>query len=131
MLDIHGRLYFRTRENGATVFRIDTENKSRRLEMHQIGTVAIRKKEFRPHGDAEITASEQKEINSWIEERVSFLDAQQNAEITGLIDALKSAAHWMNSQAQASDIKKYSTELFLAMHDLRGVLDRKLGQGDD
>ena len=28
--------YFRIRENGATVFRVDTENRNRRIEMRQI-----------------------------------------------------------------------------------------------
>jgi len=34
--------YFRTRENGAAVFRVDTENRQRRIEMDQIAIVNVR-----------------------------------------------------------------------------------------
>ena len=33
--------YFRVRENGAFVFRVDTENRQRRIEMDQIAVVNI------------------------------------------------------------------------------------------
>lgn len=34
--------YFRVRENGAAVFRVDTENRQRRIEMDQIALANIR-----------------------------------------------------------------------------------------
>ena len=43
--------YFRVRENGALVFRVDTENPQRRIEMDQIAVVNIRNGEIKPHGD--------------------------------------------------------------------------------
>ena len=43
--------YFRIRENGAIVFRLDTENRNRRIEMDQIAVVNLRKGEIKPHGD--------------------------------------------------------------------------------
>ena len=43
--------YFRVRENGAIVFRVDTENRQRRIEMDQIATVNIRNGEIKPQGD--------------------------------------------------------------------------------
>ncbi len=33
--------YFRVRENGAAVFRVDTENRQRRIEMEQIAVINI------------------------------------------------------------------------------------------
>ena len=35
--------YFRIRENGAAVFRVDTENRQRRIEMDQIALVTSTK----------------------------------------------------------------------------------------
>ena len=43
--------YFRVRENGAIVFRIDTENRMRRIEMDQIAVVNVKNGEIKPHGD--------------------------------------------------------------------------------
>ena len=34
--------YFRIRENGAAVFRVETENRQRRMEMEQIAVVNTR-----------------------------------------------------------------------------------------
>lgn len=47
--------YFRVRDNGAFVFRVDTENRQRRIEMDQIAVVNIRNGEIKPHGGRELT----------------------------------------------------------------------------
>ena len=43
--------YFRVRENGAAVFRVDTENRQRRIEMDQIAIINMRNGEIKPHGE--------------------------------------------------------------------------------
>jgi hypothetical protein len=43
--------YFRVRENGAVVFRVDTENRQRRIDMEEIATVNINNGKIKPHGD--------------------------------------------------------------------------------
>ena len=43
--------YFRIRENGAQVFRMDIENRQQRIEMDPIAFVNIRNGEIRPQGD--------------------------------------------------------------------------------
>ena len=47
--------YFRVRENGAAVFRVDTENRQRRIEMDQIAVINIKNGEVKPHGDRELS----------------------------------------------------------------------------
>ena len=39
--------YFRIRENGAFVFRVDTENRHRRIEMDQIAAINIKNGEVK------------------------------------------------------------------------------------
>jgi hypothetical protein len=39
------------RENGAAVFRVDTENRQRRIEMDQIAIINMRNGEIKPHGE--------------------------------------------------------------------------------
>ncbi len=34
--------YFRIRENGAAVFKVDTENRQRRIELEEIATVNVK-----------------------------------------------------------------------------------------
>ena len=43
--------YFRVRENGAAVFRLDTENRHRRIDMDQIAVLNIRNGDIKPQGD--------------------------------------------------------------------------------
>ena len=43
--------YFRIRENGAAVFRVDTENRQRRIEFEEIAAVNVKNGNIKPHGD--------------------------------------------------------------------------------
>ena len=61
--------YFRVRENGAFVFRVDTENRQRRIEMDQIAIINIRNGEVKPHGGRALTEADQAAIDAWIAER--------------------------------------------------------------
>ncbi len=47
--------YFRVRENGAAVFRVDTENRQRRIEMDQIAIINMRNGEIKPHGERRLS----------------------------------------------------------------------------
>ena len=57
--------YFRIRDNGAVVFRVDTENRHGRIEMAQIAVVNLRKAEVKPQGDVELSAQDQAAIANW------------------------------------------------------------------
>jgi hypothetical protein len=61
--------YFRVRENGAFVFRVDTENRQRRIEMDQIAVVNIRNGQIKPHGDRALTKEDVAAIEAWMAER--------------------------------------------------------------
>ena len=65
--------YFRVRENGAFVFRVDTENRQRRIEMDQIAVINIKNGQIKPHGDRELTPADMAEIEAWMVERKAML----------------------------------------------------------
>ncbi len=62
--------YFRVRENGAFVFRVDTENRQRRIDMDQIAVVNVKNGEIKPQGDRQLTEQDMKVISDWMAERV-------------------------------------------------------------
>ena len=64
--------YFRIRENGAAVFRVDTENRQRRIEMDQIAVVNVKNGTVKPHGDVELTKADQTRIEEWLADRSRF-----------------------------------------------------------
>lgn len=117
--------YFRVRENGAFVFRVDTENRQRRIDMDQIASVNIRNGEVKPHGDRELTEEDKAAIDAWIAERRAVLAARDIDDILRTVDHLNLTTHWAQSRASEAELDAVTDTLLLAMHDLRTVLVRK------
>ena len=117
--------YFRIRENGAFVFRVDTENRQRRIEMDQIAVVNIRNGEIKPHGQRELTERDLDEIKHWMAERTALLAQRDIDDIHRAVDYLNTTTHWVQSRASDEQLENVTDRLLLAMHDLRSVLVRK------
>ncbi|TNF19692.1 MAG: hypothetical protein EP318_13785 [Rhodobacteraceae bacterium] len=117
--------YFRVRENGALVFRIDTSNRQRRIEMDQIAVVNIRNGEVKPHGGRELTAADQAEIEAWMEARRALLATRDIDDILRAVDHMNLTTQWAQSKATPEQLDQVTDALLLAMHDLRTVLVRK------
>lgn len=117
--------YFRVRENGAFVFRVDTENRQRRIEMDQIAVINIKNGQIKPHGDRELTPADMAEIEAWMVERKAMLAKRDIDDIHRAVDYLNLTTHWVNSNASDEDLEQVTDRLLMAMHDLRGVLVRK------
>ena len=117
--------YFRVRENGAFVFRVDTENRQRRIEMDQIAVVNIRNGQIKPHGDRELSDEDLRVITEWMEERMALLARRDIDDIHRAVDYLNQTTHWAQSRATDEQLEDVTDALLLAMHDLRTVLVRK------
>ena len=118
-------LFFRIRENGAMVFRIDTENRQRRIEMDQIATVNVKKGEIKPHGDEPLNATDEAAISEWITARQQVLATRDQDSIASTVEHLNLTTQWAQSRASDAELDAITDELLLAMHDLRSVLVRK------
>lgn len=117
--------YFRVRENGAVVFRVDTENRMRRIEMDQIAVINIRNGEVKPHGQRELSDRDMEEIQSWMSERSEVLAYRDIDDIHRAVDYLNITTQWVQSKATPDQLEAVTDDLLLAMHDLRSVLVRK------
>ncbi len=117
--------YFRVRENGAFVFRVDTENRQRRIEMDQIAVVNIKSGQVKPHGDRILSEKDKAAIADWMAERTALLAQRNIDDIHRAVDYLNTTTHWVNSQASDDELEDITDALLLAMHDLRSVLVRK------
>jgi hypothetical protein len=117
--------YFRVRENGAFVFRVDTENRQRRIDMDQIAVVNIRKGEIKPHGNRELSEADIAAIEEWMAERAEVLAHRDIDDIFRAVDYLNTTTHWAQSRATDEQLEEVTDALLLAMHDLRTVLVRK------
>ncbi|MDE4173602.1 hypothetical protein PXK01_05515 [Phaeobacter sp. PT47_59] len=117
--------YFRVRDNGAFVFRVDTENRQRRIDMDQIAVVNIRNGEIRAHGDRELSSRDLAEIKAWMDERSETLARREVDDIHRAVDHLNLTTHWVQSRASDAQLDEVTDALLMAMHDLRSVLVRK------
>ncbi|HHS94563.1 MAG TPA: hypothetical protein ENK63_04410 [Rhodobacterales bacterium] len=117
--------YFRVRENGAFVFRVDTENRQRRIDMDQIAIINIKNGEVKAHGGRELSDEDRAAIDDWIVARKATLAARDIDDILRTVDHLNLTTHWAQSRASESELEAVTDTLLLAMHDLRTVLVRK------
>lgn len=117
--------YFRVRENGALVFRVDTENRQRRIEMDQIATINIRNAEVKPHGERRLTEADMAAITDWMTQRNALLAARDVDDILRAVDHLNLTTQWVQTRATDEQLETVTDTLLLAMHDLRTVLVRK------
>ncbi|WP_244901239.1 hypothetical protein [Jannaschia aquimarina] len=126
--------YFRVKDNGALVFRVDTENRQRRLELDQIATININNGNVKPQGDRELTQEDRAAIDAWMTARSDELASREVDDILRAVDTLNLTAHWAQARATDEQLEAVTDRLLLAMHDLRTVLvrkraDRVLGKG--
>ncbi|WP_273508989.1 hypothetical protein, partial [Planktotalea frisia] len=117
--------YFRVRENGALVFRVDTENRQRRIEMDQIAVVNIRNGEIKPQGDRVLNERDLEVIHEWMAERTALLAERDIDDIYRAVDYLNLTTQWAQAKATEEQLEAVTDDLLLAMHDLRSVLVRK------
>jgi len=127
--------YFRVRENGAAVFRVDTKNRQRRIEMDQIAIINIKNGDIKIHGDRELSEDDLSVIQDWMTERAELLARRDIDDIHRAVDYLNITTQWVQSKANDAQLENVTDALLLAMHDLRSVLVRKkadrLTEGDD
>ncbi len=117
--------YFRVRENGAAVFRVDTENRLRRIEMEQIAVANVKNGDIKPHGDRSLSPEDMAEIKRWLADRQAVLTEREVDDILRTVDHLNLTTQWAQSRASDAQLNEVTNALLLAMHDLRAVLVRK------
>ncbi|MDP5086909.1 MAG: hypothetical protein NWQ23_15935 [Yoonia sp.] len=118
-------LYFRVRENGAAVFRVDVTNRDRRIEMEQIAVINTNRGDYKPQGDEILSEAEKQVITDWMQQRLAVLAARDMDDIHRAIDHLNLTTHWAQTKATDDQLEDVTDRLLLAMHDLRSVLVRK------
>jgi len=126
--------YFRVRENGALVFRVDADNRYQRLDMRPVAHVNVRNGQIRPQGQAELSEADEAVIRTWMEARKATLARRAMDDIHRAIDHLNLTAQWAQARATEAELDEVTDALLLAMHDLRAVLvrrksDRLSGEG--
>jgi hypothetical protein len=119
------RHYFRLREPGALVFRVDDANPQGRLDLEPLALVNLRSGEVKPQGGQVLSAADQAAIAAWMAAQQAGAEARGMDDIRRTVEQLNHAAHWVQTRASDAEIDAVSQDLLLAMHDLRSVLVRR------
>lgn len=117
--------YFRVRDNGAFVFRVENDTRQQRLNLDQIAVINLNKGEVKPHGDRELSTEDDAAISDWMDERRALLARRDLDDIHRAVDYLNTTTHWIQARATDDQLDQVTDRLLLAMHDLRGVLVRR------
>jgi hypothetical protein len=117
--------YFRIRDNGAVVFRVDTENRMKRIELVELATINVKNGNIKPHGDASLTPADMAAIKGWLADRTALLAERDVDDILRTVDHLNLTAQWVQSKATDDQLDRVTDDLLLAMHDLRSILVRR------
>ncbi|MDP3263770.1 MAG: hypothetical protein U1E06_14275 [Tabrizicola sp.] len=125
MADDLPEYYFRIRENGAVVFRVDTENRQRRIELDEIATVNVKNGTVKPHGEVVLSEADLAAITAWRDARIAQLAARDVDDILRAVDHLNLTTQWAQARATDTQLEAVTDALLLAMHDLRSTLVRK------
>lgn len=117
--------YFRIRDIGAVVFKVDTENRQRRIEMDEIAIVNLKNGNIKPHGEHKLTEAERALIQDWITARTATLARRDVDDIHRAIDHMNLTAQWVQTRATEEQLDEVTEALLMAMYDLRTVLVRR------
>jgi hypothetical protein len=118
-------LYFRLREPGALVFRVDAGTARGRLDLEPLAIVNLRSGEVRPQGAQVPSAEDEAEIAAWVQARRAEVAAREAEDIRRTVEQINQTAHWAQTRASDAEIDAVSQDLLLAMHDLRLVQVRR------
>lgn len=122
------KLYFRVKANGATVFRIDTQNREKRLLLKSIAQINFRNLECKLSQDQEFTQDEKAEVTTWLADRSGTIEKQESENVHQLTDQMGIAAHWIQTKASDTQIEQLSNSLLLSIHDLRTTLNKRMAK---
>ena len=118
-------LYFRVRDNGAAVFRLNDGSRDRRLELEQIAVVNTNRGDFKVQGDHVLTTAERETIQTWLAHRMAVLAKREMDDIRRTLDQINLMTQWAQAKADDDQLEEVTDQLLLAMHDLRSTLVRK------
>ena len=117
-------LYFRIKDNGATVFRINDETRQRRLDLQPVAKANVRNGDIKLRKDVTLSDAELSEIKAWLDARSTELQGREIEQARLTIEQLNTTANWISSKPDEALADAISEDLLMAMHDLRTAIVR-------
>ncbi len=120
------KLFYRVSKQGADVYRIDLQNRLRRLDLQKIAEIDLANEAVLQIKGVELSKEEQSDMQNWRKMRLGQLELRSQNDINRLIEALNHAANWIETKADDKQINEIGDPVLMAMHDLRATIVRKM-----
>ena len=117
-------LYFRIKDNGATVFRVESESRQRRMDFQPIAEANTRNGDIKPRKDVTLSDEERAHIETWIATRREVLTARELSEAQATLERINAAANWFSGKPDLAAAEAMADDYLLALHDLRSTIVR-------
>ena len=121
-------LYFRRKDNGTVIYRVETGEHSR-LDFQQIA-ILKQNGEVKPLGKQQPTDDELVEIGEWHDTRKAGQKARDAERVDQLVGDMNAVAQWVQANANDKQIAENAQPIFMAIHDLRTTLVRRMAGRD-
>lgn len=116
-------LFFRQKNNGASVFRISTATRNGRIEFEQIATVVERNGNIKPHGDHELTEQEISQIEAWLEDFNANRASTLANDLRRVAKELNYAAAGLSASSDGGEeLNAAANDLLLSVLDIQRVI---------
>jgi len=120
------KLFYRVSKLGADVYRIDLQNRLRRLDLEKIAEIDVLSDNIIAEAGKSHSQEEVSDMQLWCQSRREQLELRSQNDINRLVEAMNHAANWIDNDATDSQTDKITDSLLMAMHDLRATLVRKM-----
>lgn len=123
------KLYYRHRQNGVIVFRMEVVNRQRRIELNQIASIS-KTGEVIPHKRRPPSDEEVEEMTGWWAKWQARRDSDSLTDTEQFLVELNKFTDWVQRRADDSEVDALSDDLLTALLDLRQVVVRRLSDID-
>jgi len=120
------KLFYRVNRDGADVYRIDLQNRLKRLDLEKIAEIDIENDTIVPVDRMALSNEERDDMQNWCLARQDKLELRHQNDINRLIESMNHAANWIEHDASEAQIDQISDTVLMAMHDLRATVVRKM-----
>ncbi len=120
------KLFYRVNRDGADVYRIDLQNRLKRLDLEKIAEIDIENDTIVPVDRMALSNEERDDMQNWCLARHDKLELRHQNDINRLIESMNHAANWIEHDASEAQIDQISDTVLMAMHDLRATVVRKM-----
>lgn len=117
-------IFFRVKDNGASVYRVGTAKSSGRIEFSKLATVVLKSQKINTQNEVTLTPDELREINEWMRQQRSDRLAEDLRRISRDVNL---ATHQIASSSEIDDeLEAAINTVLLSLFDLQREITEKI-----